>query len=383
MDETLAVEENIFVVNPNLEKDHLQSDVERLAKTHWLKDYARDIFLTMKEQEMRRLPLFFLSPQLDERYKMLQLLQLVTGTYKLSRCALHLAAYYLDRFMDRYKIRQDKLQLVAITSLHIAAQIENTDAFIPRYSEMNRLVKNAYTGFEYKAVERKLLCFLDFELVRPTIASFVELFACSFLTRSDFAAYSEMLNDIEREHNFLPYQRYGSFEQMLAVLAQLLLRMADFTLTITTFAREPPSLLAAVCIAAVRQVSGVRRWSQYLVGLTSYTDAHVEPFIDVLSGYPFYQSLQPVCELPSNQSNESLSSPDSGFEESLNERTGLVVSNEVVTLGVGAYNIITVQLQEAAPVSTKAVSELQPTLKRQRLEDDPENGPPLKQTKDK
>jgi len=136
----------------------------------------------------------------------------------------------MDRFVDYYKIRPDKLLLVAITCLHIAAQIENTDAFIPRYSEMNRLVKNAYTAFEYKAVERKILCFLNFELIRPTTASFVELFACSFLTRSDFKNYIEMLDEYERIHHTQPYQRYISFEEMLSILAQLLLRMADYTL---------------------------------------------------------------------------------------------------------------------------------------------------------
>ncbi|KRK01065.1 uncharacterized protein Dyak_GE21368, isoform B [Drosophila yakuba] len=230
MEQNVAAEQNIFVVDHKLKKTSQQADVERLAKTHWLSDYARDIFLTMREQELRRRPMFFLSPQLSERQRMLQLLKLATRAHKLSRCALHLAVYYMDRFVDHYKIRPDKLFLVAITCLHIAAQIENTDAFIPHYSEMNRMVKNAYTAFEYKAVERKILCFLNFELVRPTTASFVELFACSFLTRSDFKNYTEMLDECERNHYIQPYQRYISFEEMLSMLAQLLLRMADYTL---------------------------------------------------------------------------------------------------------------------------------------------------------
>ncbi|KAI8038964.1 cyclin-J [Drosophila gunungcola] len=377
MDQNLAAEENIFVVNEKSEKNRYQTENERLAKTHWLSDYARDIFFTMREQEKRRLPMYFLSPQIDERQKMLELLQMVAKTHKISRCALHLGMYYMDRFSDHYKIRVDKLSLVALTCLHIAAQIENTDAFIPRYSEMNQLVRNAYTAFEYKAVERKLLCFLNFELVRPTTASFVELFACSFLTRCDFAAYTRMLDDFERNQNLHPYQRYGSFEQMLASLAQLLLRMADYTLTIFRFANEPPSLLAAACIAAVRQVSGVKRWSGYLIGLTAYTEAQVEPFIDVIAGYHFYQTIQPICEISSSgqESNQNLSSPDSGFEQSLTESTDLVVSDEVVSLGVGTYNIITVQMQDSR------ASEAQTNLKRPRIEDNGETQPALKQPK--
>lgn len=122
----------------------------------------------------------------------------------------------------------DKLQLIALTCLHIAAQIENQDAFVPRYSEMNRLIKNSYTAFEYKAVERKVLTFFEFNLMRPTTASFVEMFACSFLTREDYAAYCQQLD----EHPSLAvnYPRFNCFEQMLATLAQLLLRISDYTL---------------------------------------------------------------------------------------------------------------------------------------------------------
>ncbi|XP_043646773.1 cyclin-J [Drosophila teissieri] len=379
MEQNVAAEQNIFVVDHKLKKTSQQADVERLAKTHWLSDYARDIFLTMREQELRRRPMFFLSPQLSERQRMLQLLKLVTRTHKLSRCALHLAVYYMDRFVDHYKIRPDKLFLVAITCLHIAAQIENTDAFIPHYSEMNRMVKNAYTAFEYKAVERKILCFLNFELVRPTTASFVELFACSFLTRSDFKNYTEMLDECERNHYIHPYQRYISFEEMLSMLAQLLLRMADYTLHISRFANDLPSLLAAACIAAVRQVSGVRCWSQYLVGLTSYTKAQVEPYMNILTDYHYYQIIQPDYDCPSIQTNQNLASPDSGFEESFTENTKLVVSDEVVT--VETYNIITVQLQDPPPHSTTFLPKEQTNLKRPRFEDDPENPHPLKHAK--
>lgn len=379
MEQKVAAEQNIFVVDRKLKKTCPQADVERLAKTHWLTDYARDIFLTMREQELSRRPLFYLSPQLNERRRMLQLLKLATSAHKLSRCALHLAVYYMDRFVDYYKIRPDKLLLVAITCLHIAAQIENTDAFIPRYSEMNRLVKNAYTAFEYKAVERKILCFLNFELIRPTTASFVELFACSFLTRSDFKNYIEMLDEYERIHHTQPYQRYISFEEMLSILAQLLLRMADYTLYISRFANDLPSLLAAACIAAVRQVSGVRRWSEYLVGLTSYTEAHVEPYMNVLTDYHYYHVIQADYGSPSVQTNQSLASPDSGFEESFTENTNLVVSDEVVT--VETYNIITVQLQDPSPHSSTFLPKEQTNLKRSRFEDDTENQHPLKHAK--
>ncbi|KAH8380462.1 hypothetical protein KR009_010810, partial [Drosophila setifemur] len=370
---------------------------QRLAKTHWLSDYADDIFETMREQELTRRPLFFVSSQMDERQKMLHLLQVVTRAHKLNRCALHLAVYYLDRFIDQFTIRTDKLFLVALTCLHIAAQIENADVFIPRYSELNQMVMNVYSAFEYKAVERKILCFMNFELVRPTTASFVELFACRFLTRSDYATYNQMLDEKERELNVLPHQRYGSFEQMLADLAQLLLRMADYTLSITRFGNELPSLLAAACIAAVRQVSGVKRWTQYLIDLTSYTEAFVEPFIDVIVLYHYYQinCKEPIVNAeppmvphswdpPSGQTSQSWSSPDSGFEESITANTGqlVVVLNKVVTVNVETYNEITVQLQDTDENSTTySLIKAQASLKRPRSPGEAESPRPTKKPK--
>lgn len=93
---------------------------------------------------------------------------------------------------------------------------------------MNRLIQGNYEAFEYKAVERKVLTFFKFELMRPTTASFVELFACSFLTRDDYLSYCKALS--APSDNIASYPHYNCFEQMLAALAQLLLRLSDYTL---------------------------------------------------------------------------------------------------------------------------------------------------------
>ncbi|XP_002060479.2 cyclin-J [Drosophila virilis] len=330
-----ALEGNIFTLSEK--NEHERSKLERLSKSQWLSDYAIDIFKTMKESEMRRRQVFFMSTQIDQRPKLLQLCQLITRTYKLSRCALHLSIYYLDRFLDFYTIRTDKLQLVALTCLHIAAQIENQDAFVPRYSEMNRLIKDCYTGFEYKAVERKVLTFFEFNLMRPTTASFVEMFACSFLTCDDYASYCQQLDELPALA--ASYPRYSCFEQMLASLAQLLLRISDYTLSINRFSNEPPSLLAASCIAATRQVCGLpKRWTPYLTQLTSYTEHMVEPCVDVITLFHYYHAMPAVkgLQLPEN----NWPSPDSGFEESL-----LTPQMKVVSVEVEDFNVITVQLQ--------------------------------------
>ncbi|EDW79508.1 uncharacterized protein Dwil_GK20516 [Drosophila willistoni] len=278
--------EDIFIVDK--ENNGQNADgFYRLSKSHWVKDYADDILKTLMEDEKRRRPLYYLSRQLSDRRKMLQLCQHVASSYKSTRCALHLSVYYMDRFVDFFKIRQDKLYLIAMVCFHIASQIENVEASVPRYMDMNNMLKNmngmSYAPSEYKAVERKVLQYFDFQLIRPTVATFVEFFACSFLTRSDFEAYTKLCE----EHP--EYERYGTFQDMLADLVHILLRMADYTISIHRFGNEPPSLLAAACIAAVRQYSCLpQRWTPQLTELTSHSERIIEPYVDILTLYHYY-----------------------------------------------------------------------------------------------
>ncbi|XP_017029614.2 cyclin-J isoform X2 [Drosophila kikkawai] len=395
-------EQNIFVIKGNHENDKEYTEVERLGKTHWQSDYACDIFKSMQELEQRRRPLKYQSPQLKERQETMQLLQDVKRTFKLSRCAFHLAMYYLDRFADHFKIQSDKFALVGLSCLHIAAQIEDTDPFIPRYSEINRSIKGAYTANEYKVVERKILRFFNFEMIRPTTASFVEMFSCTFLTHTDFHDYIRMLDGYERVHYTVPYQRFGSFEQMLTKLAKQLLRLANFTLSLTSFGNVAPSLVAAACIAAVRQMNGVKRWSQYLIDLTNYTEAQVEPYSEKLTMYYYYQITQSpeqvllpelgnelnICEHSMGPINPNWSSPDSGFEE---HSTVLADITETLTAGRDLNEPLTVLkefvvLEDGTTLEvnryTSPYRDPEATLKRRRQEDDLESEiQPYKQPK--
>ncbi|ALC42986.1 CycJ, partial [Drosophila busckii] len=298
----------------------------RLFKSLWT-EYALDIFKAMKETESEMRKINYMSTQFDQRSKLIGMCRLITRTYKLSRCTLHLSVYYLDRFIDSYTIRSDKLQLVALVCVHIAAQIENRDAIVPRYSDMISLIKRSYTSFECKAVERKILTFLEFKLMRPTTASFVEMLSCSFLTHDDYNSYCESLNDLSLGIGTHP--RYMCYEQMLATLAHLVLRVSDYTLYIESFCNVAPSLLAASCIGAVRQMSGIpKRWTIYLENLTSYSEHTIAPYVDIITMNHYYQNTSTTAV--------SYSGSDSGFEERLLTHG----KNEEQT-----FNLVTVDLE--------------------------------------
>ncbi|XP_033242658.1 cyclin-J-like [Drosophila miranda] len=346
---TTTIEENAFALGKRDAPDQIQLDPERLWKTQRLTDYAQDIFVNMKEAEMRRRPILFNSMQLEERPKLLQLCQFAAQKYKLNRASVHLGIYYMDCMTDYYTICSEKLPLLALTCLHIAAQIEDNDASVPRYSELNRLIPDSlYTVFEYNVVERKVLASLNFELKRPTTASFVEFFACSFLTRNDFANYKDMLENNPSEQNDQSPLQYESFAVMMSALSQLLLRLADCTLSITSFANARPSLLAAACIGAVRHLSGLKYWSQYLSKLTSYPEHEVEPLVGEIIKYYNWQQNSSVAlnALPTYVNmgpssadiiNPNWSTTDSGVGDSM------VIVKESVT---EQYDIITVPVQK-------------------------------------
>ncbi|XP_033240003.1 uncharacterized protein [Drosophila pseudoobscura] len=346
-----TIEENAFALGKRDVPDQFQLDPERLWKTHWLTVYAQDIFVNMKEAEMRRRPIVFNSMQLEERPKLLQLCIFAAQKYKLNRASVHLGIYYMDCMTDYYTISSEKLPLLALTCLHIAAQIEDNDASVPRYSELNCLIPGSlYTVFEYNVVERKVLASLNFELMRPTTASFVEFFACSFLTRNDFAHYKAMLENNPSEPNDQSPLHYESFAVMMSALSQLLLRLADCTLSITSFANTRPSLLAAACIGAVRHLSGLKCWSQYLSKLTSYLEHEVEPLVREITKYYNWQQNSSVAPnaLPTyvnmgpssaDTINPNCSTTDSGIGDPM------VIVKESVTV---QHDNITVQVQKPA-----------------------------------
>ena len=68
-------------------------------------------------------------------------------------------------------------------------------------SELNKLGDNAYTLNDFKSLECKVLVAFNFDLIRPTAATFTEYFGNSFITLHDFIYNCQLLekrNDIEK-----------------------------------------------------------------------------------------------------------------------------------------------------------------------------------------
>ncbi|KAH8336156.1 hypothetical protein KR074_004532, partial [Drosophila pseudoananassae] len=159
----------------------------------WEKQYAGDIYENMKLQEQRRRKVVYYTTPLGDRNMMISLMQKFNKSLKFNHCTVHLAVYYMDCVPKVFSIERNKLVMMILVCIHLAAQIEEVAPTIPQFSEMNLLIGNTYDVREYKAVERRILQFMKFEMLRPTTASFVQLFSTRFLTRDDFLGYFEKM----------------------------------------------------------------------------------------------------------------------------------------------------------------------------------------------
>ena len=115
--------------------------------------------------------------------------------------------------MDNYCIRLDKLNLTAITCLIVAAKIEEADVDMPKFSELNKLVDNAYTLNDFKSLECKVLVTFNFDLIRPTAATFAEYFANSIITLHDFHIFVNHWNNEMILNNYHHQQQQQRREQ--------------------------------------------------------------------------------------------------------------------------------------------------------------------------
>ncbi|ORY02798.1 hypothetical protein K493DRAFT_323218 [Basidiobolus meristosporus CBS 931.73] len=139
-------------------------------------EYADEIMEYMKELEIRMMPdHYYIDRQPELKWHMrsilLDWLVQVHDRFKMHQETLFLCVNYIDRFLSVKEISVDKLQLVGITALFIAAKYEEISA--PTISEMVFMVDKAYSIDDLKKAERFMINILNYELGYPGPLSFL------------------------------------------------------------------------------------------------------------------------------------------------------------------------------------------------------------------
>jgi len=101
----------------------------------------------------------------------------VAEEYKLVADTLYLAISYVDRFLSANLLSRDKLQLLGVAAMLIAAKYEEISP--PHAEDFCYITDNTYTKQELLKMESDILKLLQFELGNPTIKTFLRRFTRS------------------------------------------------------------------------------------------------------------------------------------------------------------------------------------------------------------
>uniref|UniRef100_A0ACD5TV58 Uncharacterized protein n=1 Tax=Avena sativa TaxID=4498 RepID=A0ACD5TV58_AVESA len=101
----------------------------------------------------------------------------VVDEFKLLPDTLYLAVSYIDRFLTASVVNRNKLQLLGVASLFVAAKYE--EIYLPTVNKFSEITDGTYTNQQVVKMEADILKFLNFQLGSPTIRTFLWRFLTS------------------------------------------------------------------------------------------------------------------------------------------------------------------------------------------------------------
>jgi cyclin A len=189
--------------------------------------YAVDIYQHLRMQEVKRRPgtefMEVLQQDINPSMRgiLIDWLVEVAEEYKLVPDTLYLTVSYIDRFLSNNVVNRQRLQLLGVSCMLIAAKYEEICA--PQVEEFCYITDNTYAREEVLEMERRVLTNLHFELTTPTTKSFLR--------------------------RFIRASQAGTPELQLEFLGNYL---AELTLTEYTFLHYLPSMVAASAVFVAR-----------------------------------------------------------------------------------------------------------------------------------
>ncbi|VAH03766.1 cyclin-A1-4-like isoform X1 [Triticum dicoccoides] len=139
-----------------------------------------DIYKHLREAETKKRPSpdFLETTQKDidasMRAVLIDWLVEVTEEYRLVPETLYLTVSYIDRYLSSKEINRDKLQLLGVACLLIAAKYE--EICPPQVEELCYITDNTYIKDEVLRMEASILGCLKFEMTAPTGKCFLRRF---------------------------------------------------------------------------------------------------------------------------------------------------------------------------------------------------------------
>ncbi|KAI5062914.1 hypothetical protein GOP47_0021461 [Adiantum capillus-veneris] len=187
--------------------------------------YAKDIYQYLRISELKRRAVadYMDSVQHDINSSMrgilVDWLVEVAEEYKLVPDTLYLTVSYIDRFLSTKVVNRQRLQLLGVACMLVAAKYEEICA--PQVEEFCYITDNTYCKEEVLDMERQVLNQLHFELTGPTTKTFLRRFlrATAQPPSKSSGLHMECLGNYLAELTLLEYDFLKYLPSMVAASA--------------------------------------------------------------------------------------------------------------------------------------------------------------------
>lgn len=223
--------------------------------------YAKDIYQYLRISELKRRSNMDYMDAIQHdinssmRGILVDWLVEVAEEYKLVPDTLYLTISYIDRFLSSKMVNRQRLQLLGVACMLVAAKYEEICA--PQVEEFCYITDNTYGKDEVLDMERQVLNQLHFELTGPTTKTFLRRFLR--------AAQSSQKNPT------LHMEFLGNY-------------LAELTLVEYDFLKYLPSMVAAsaVFVANFTLKPHTRPWNATLQHYTSYKPSELKECVQAI-----------------------------------------------------------------------------------------------------
>ncbi|KAJ7528098.1 hypothetical protein O6H91_16G083900 [Diphasiastrum complanatum] len=192
--------------------------------------YATDIYQHLRCAELKRRPVTQFMEVIQQEINasmrgiLVDWLVEVAEEYKLVPDTLYLTVSYIDRFLSTNAVNRQRLQLVGVSCMLIAAKYEEICA--PQVEEFCYITDNTYRREEVLEMERRVLNNLHFELTTPTTKTFLRRFIRAAQTTYKVASLQlEFLGNYLAELTLVEYNLLQYLPSMVAASAVFLAKL--------------------------------------------------------------------------------------------------------------------------------------------------------------
>ncbi|KRY47599.1 G2/mitotic-specific cyclin-B2, partial [Trichinella britovi] len=230
-------------------------DAEDRDDPNFVADYVNDIYrhLFYLEKKMAIRENYMANYyQLNHRMRciLVDWMFQVAERYEVTSDAMFMSVSLLDMYLQKKEIHRDHLQLVGCAALLTATKFE--DLCFLDVNNLSRCTDYTYSVEEIFAMEREILCSLNFEITRPHSILFLRRFAkasetCTLLEYTiakyfldvavmDYYALHfnpSMTNDMQFYSTYTVRQLYPCAKQLLSTMIRIQSDVEDQTLFVT------------------------------------------------------------------------------------------------------------------------------------------------------